>query len=71
VPFQKNGSLATSTLDFLAWSNWIDNYFHSECSQVVSNTFNEGLSITKANIEHTTEVFVVDLEVPGMKTNRF
>jgi HSP20 family protein len=71
VPFQKNGSLANTTLDFPTWSHWIDNFFNSEIPHVLSNNFNEGISIPKVNIKDTPDAFVLDLAAPGMKKTDF
>jgi HSP20 family protein len=71
VPLQKNGSLATSTLDFPTWSNWIDNFFNSDVQSLFLNPLNEGATVPKVNILETKDAYLLELVAPGLKKSDF
>lgn len=71
VSVPKNGSLATSNLDFPTWSNWIDNFFNSDIPSVFNSNFNTGLTLPKVNIMETADAYKVEVAVPGLKKSDF
>ncbi len=73
VNVPKNGSLANtnSNLNFPSWSNWIDEIFNRDLPSVFTSNFNTGISLPKVNIKETSDAFMVDMAVPGLKKSDF
>jgi HSP20 family protein len=71
VSVPKNGGLATSSLSFPAWSNWIDSFFNSDLPSVFNSNFNTGMTLPKVNIKETADAYWVEMAVPGMKKSDF
>ena len=73
VNVPKNGSLANvnSASNFPTWSNWIDDIFNRDLPSVFTSNFNTGITLPKVNIKETSDAFVVDMAVPGLKKSDF
>ncbi|EMQ95012.1 Hsp20/alpha crystallin family protein [Xanthomarina gelatinilytica] len=69
VTVPKNGSLAStnSNTNFPSWSNWIEDLFNRDLPSVFTSNFNTGMSLPKVNIKETTDAFVVEMAIPGLK----
>lgn len=69
VTVPKNGSLANtnSNTNVPSWSHWIDDLFNKDLPSVFSSNFNTGMSLPKVNIKETTDAFVVEMAIPGLK----
>ena len=73
VNVPKNGSLSNvnSGLNFPTWSNWIDSFFNNELPSVFTSNFNTGMTLPKVNIKETSDAYVVEMAVPGLKKSDF
>ena len=73
VNVPKNGGLANvnSASNFPTWSNWIDDIFNRDLPSVFTSNFNTGITLPKVNIKETSDAFVVDMAVPGLKKSDF
>ncbi|WP_339612133.1 Hsp20/alpha crystallin family protein [uncultured Xanthomarina sp.] len=69
VTVPKNGSLAStnSNTNFPSLSNWIEDLFNRDLPSVFTSNFNTGMSLPKVNIKETTDAFVVEMAIPGLK----
>ena len=69
VNVPKNGSLpnTNSNVNLPSWSNWIEDVFNRELPNVFSSNFNTDISLPKVNIKETSDSFVVEMAIPGIK----
>ncbi|MDP3312168.1 Hsp20/alpha crystallin family protein [Lutibacter sp.] len=73
VNVPKSGGLAntSSNLNFPTWSNWLDDIFSRDLPSVFTSNFNTGITLPKVNIRETTDGFLVEMAVPGLKKSDF
>lgn len=73
VNVPKSGGLSntSSNLNFPTWSNWLDDIFTRELPSVFTSNFNTGITLPKVNIRETTDDFMVEMAVPGLKKSDF
>lgn len=73
VTVPKNGTLANtnSNTKLPNLSNWLDDIFNKDLPSVVTANFNSGMTIPKVNIKETTDDFILEMAVPGLKKSDF
>lgn len=71
----KNRGLAkkdsNALTNFPSLSNWFDDLFMNDFPSFFSSNFNTGISLPKVNIKETSDIYVVEMAVPGMKKSDF
>jgi len=69
VSVPKNGGLVNSksNQNFPIFSNWLDDIFNRDLPSVFTSNFNTGITLPKVNIKETSDAFVVEMAVPGLK----
>ena len=69
----KNGSLANSNSNqnFQTLSNWLDDIFNRDLPSVFNSNFNTGITLPKVNIKETSDAYIVEMAVPGLKKSDF
>lgn len=69
----KNGTLTNtnSSTKLPNLSNWLDDIFNKDLPSVVTANFNSGMTIPKVNIKETTDDFILEMAVPGLKKSDF
>ncbi|WP_027124930.1 Hsp20/alpha crystallin family protein [Gelidibacter mesophilus] len=69
----KSGRLANrnSNHNVPSVSNWLDDIFNRNLSSVFTSDFNTGISLPKVNIRETSDAFMVEMAVPGLKKSDF
>ena len=73
VNVPKNGSLANSNSNqnFPSWSNLLEDIFQRDLPSVFTSNFNNGYTLPKVNIQETSDDFIVEMAVPGLKKSDF
>lgn len=73
IDVPKNGSLAStnSNVNFPNWSSLLDDVFNRDLPSVFTSNFNTGITLPKVNIKETTDAFMVEMAVPGLKKSDF
>jgi HSP20 family protein len=69
----KGGRLANtySNANFPTLSNWLDDIFNRDLPSVFTSNFNTGITLPKVNIKETSDAFMVEMAVPGLKKSDF
>ena len=69
VSVPKNGGLVNSksNQNFPIFSNWLDDIFNRDLPSLFTSNFNTGITLPKVNIKETSDAFVVEMAVPGLK----
>lgn len=73
VNVPKSGGLTNTNLNknFPTLTNWLDDIFNRNLPSVFTSNFNTGITLPKVNIKETTENFMVEMAVPGLKKSDF
>jgi len=53
------------------FSSWFDNFFENNLGTEFLSNFNTGITLPAVNIKETSEEFVLELAIPGMKKSDF
>jgi HSP20 family protein len=73
VTVPKNGRIANKNrnITYPTWSSWIDDLFGVDETPWFSRNFNNGITTPKVNIKETTDSYIVEMAIPGMKKSDF
>lgn len=73
VTVPQNGRVVNKNrnINYPTWSSWIDDLFGVDETPWFSRNFNTGITSPKVNIKETTESYVVEMAVPGLKKSDF
>ena len=73
VTVPKNGKVVNKNrnINYPTWSSWIDDFFGINESPLISSNFNTGITTPMVNIKETTDSYIVEMAVPGMKKSDF
>ncbi|MFB9055305.1 Hsp20/alpha crystallin family protein [Mariniflexile ostreae] len=71
ITVPRNGNLAKKSSNYPSRSSWFDDFFLNDFPTVFSSNFNTGISLPKVNIKETSDDFVVEMAVPGLKKSDF
>jgi HSP20 family protein len=53
------------------FSSWFDNFFENNLGTEFLSNFNTGITLPAVNIKETSENFILELAIPGMKKSDF
>lgn len=53
------------------FSSWFDNFFENSLGTEFLSNFNTGITLPAVNIKETSENFILELAIPGMKKSDF
>jgi HSP20 family protein len=53
------------------FSSWFDNFFDNNLGTEFLSNFNTGITLPAVNIKETSENFILELAIPGMKKSDF
>lgn len=69
VNVPENGSLpnTNSNVNIPSWSNWLEDIFNKDLPSLFTSNFNTGISLPKVNIKETSDSYVVEMAIPGVK----
>lgn len=54
-----------------SFSSWFDNFFENSLGTEFLSNFNTGITLPAVNIKETSDEFVLELAIPGMKKSDF
>ncbi|HLV14183.1 MAG TPA: Hsp20/alpha crystallin family protein [Xanthomarina sp.] len=69
VNVPKNGGLSStnSNVNLPTWTNWIEDVFNKDLPNVFTSNFDHVISSPKINIKETSESFILEMAIPGIK----
>ena len=73
VTVPKNGRIVNKNrnITYPTWSSWIDDLFGVDDTPWFSRNFNTGITTPMVNIKETTDSYIVEMAIPGMKKSDF
>lgn len=71
----KNGNIIkrnqSNSVNFPAWTSYIDEFFKDELAKVKDTDFNKGITSPKVNIIESVDAYTLQMAVPGFKKSDF